>query len=362
MSQRTFPERISNFLVDKLEWLKRTQGEQSPSYLGLARQYLRDSREDSSNPAEMNLKHYEAELALSEAAGQHSGMERLYRRTMVIEPTMACVAYCRYCLRRNYARYTMTETQLVEVAKLCGSEFKKTGLNEVLITGGDPLVIPKRIEFLLEAFLEYAPNIKIVRIATRIPSQDPERIDEDVLRLFKNKPSIRFELATQINHPIELSFPEVLAAFQRLLSAGARIYSQNVLLKGVNDDLKSLVDLYDAMRECNIESHYLFHAIPMQGTHHLRTSIRRGVELASQLTSCGYISGRAKPMFAAMTDIGKITLYEGTIVRQEKGRVLFKSNYLLSDRLSWNPTFRLPSSAQLDTSGYLQVWYVDGCD
>jgi len=360
MNNHIFPERLSRFLREKLEMLIQTKGETSPEYIGLARQYLRDPREDNES-AEINIKHYEAGLSIEGGTGTVFGMERLYRRSMVIEPTLACLANCRFCLRSNYPRHTLTENELISIAKYCGNEINKEVLNEVLITGGDPLTIPHRIGFLLEALLEFAPNIKIIRLATRITTQDPNRIDENVLSLFRKKP-LRFELATQINHPVELSFPETQAAFQRILNEGVRVYSQNVLLKGVNDDLSILIELYDAMRGNNIEAHYLFHAIPMQGTHHLRCSISKGINLANQLTSCGMISGRAKPMFAVMTDIGKITLYDGSIVQRKNGQLLLNSNYKLEDRLNWNPTFIIPESAVVTDSGYLQVWYTDGED
>lgn len=361
MSKRQFRERLSPFLRQKLDALADTKGESSPEYQGLARQYLWDDREDAETP-ESNIRHYDADVVEEQEAGHLSGMERLYRRTLVIEPTMACLANCRFCLRSNYPRHTLSENELINIARYCGNEQNRGTLNEVLITGGDPLTIPHRISLLLEALIEFAPNIRIIRLATRIPTQEPERIDDDVLALFKNKPSLRFELATQINHPVELSFEESRLAFQRILNAGARIYSQNVLLKGVNDDLPTLVDLYDSMRANNIEAHYLFHAIPMQGTHHLRCSISKGIQLAQQLTSCGKISGRAKPMFAAMTEIGKITLYEGVIVRREKSRMLLNSHYKLSDRLTWNPSFKVPGAAVVSESGNLQVWYLDGSD
>jgi lysine 2,3-aminomutase len=116
------------------------------------------------------------------------------------------------------------------------------------------------------------------------------------------------------------------------------------------------------MRENNIEAHYLFHCIPIIGTHHLRTSIEKSLDLIKELVCSGKISGRAKPMFAAMTDIGKITFYEGVIQRRENGRVLLQSNYRYEDRLKWNPSWKLPKTAEIDKKGLLRVWYVDGGD
>lgn len=362
MPEGSFPERLTRFLQAKLDTLREQYGESSHQYLGLARQYLKDDREETKS-LESNIKHYEAEYSEREqlTGDRHSGMERLYRRSMVIEPTMACVAHCRYCLRSNYPRYTLTEHQLREIARLCGSPANQE-LREVLVTGGDPLLIPRRVDAFLEALIAEAPNVKTVRLATRIPTQDPERIDGDVLRLFQGKPMLRFELATQINHPTELTFPETISAFGRLRDCGVKAYSQNVLLKGINDDLSTLVELYDAMRQNDIEAHYLFHSIPMRGTHHLRTSLDKGIRLASELTSSGFISGRAKPMFAAMTDIGKVTLYERTVVDRQGGRVLLQTRYRPEDRLAWNPSWTIPQTALVDPEGYMRVWYLDGED
>jgi lysine 2,3-aminomutase len=286
-------------------------------------------------------------------------LERLYRRCLVIEPTLACIAHCRYCLRSMYPRHTLSEKELVEVARYCGGAANRDVLSEVLITGGDPLTIPRRVETLLDALIEHAPNVRVVRLATRVPTQDPGRIDDDTLRLFDGRPSLRFELATQINHPVEF-FPESVAALHRVADLGVRIYAQNVLLKGVNDELSTLIELYDLMRQHGIEAHYLFHAVPLIGTHHLRTSLSRGFELASGLSSCGFVSGRAKPMFAAMTDIGKITLYEGCIVDRRGQEVLLQSHYRLAERVTWNPSWQLPANAEVDQEGRLRVWYLEG--
>jgi lysine 2,3-aminomutase len=221
--------------------------------------------------------------------------------------------------------------------------------------------MPHRLETIFNAFIEHAPNVQTIRLATRIPTQEPQRIDQNVLRLFQNKPSLRFELATQINHPVEF-FPEVVDVFKRIMDLGVKVYSQNVLLRGVNDDVPTLVELYDTIRRNNLEAHYLFHAIPLRGTHHLRTSLGKALKLATRLTSGGNISGRAKPMFAVMTDIGKIVMYHGTILRHDGPRILLQTGYRPEERLAWNPTWQMPESAELDDEGYLRVWYLDGED
>jgi len=360
MNNSTYPEKITPFLRQKLAELESLYGKDSGEYRGVALQYIFDEKE-SLKTAEKNIKHYEAQVEVRGTKEELPGIERLYEKSIVIEPTLVCLAHCRYCLRSNYPRHTLSEKQLIEVAKYCGNDKNTDALQEVLITGGDPLIIPQRLEVLLNALIEFAPNIKIMRIATRVPSQDPVRIDENVIGLFKNKPSARFELATQINHPSEF-FPETEEAFRRIADLGVKIYAQNVLLKGINDDIDTLVKLYNKMRINNIEAHYLFHCIPMKGIHHFRTSVAKGISLARNLTCSGRISGRVKPMFAAMTDIGKITFYEGSILGRKEGRILLQSNYRLAERLAWNPSWQLPASTEVDANGFLRVWYVDGED
>lgn len=358
MSASSFPEKTTPFLRNKLALLRDEYGEASKEYQGLALQYLISPLESASTDGH-NSKHYEAGVQVVSSNEILPGLERFYCKTLVIEPTLVCVANCRYCLRSNYAKHTMTEKQLLEVAKYCGSEKNDQRLNEVLITGGDPLLVPQRVEFLLNALIEYAPNIKIIRLATRLTGQDPARIDENVVALFKNKPTLRFELATQINHAVEF-FPEVEEAFKKISGLGVKIYAQNVLMRGVNDDLVSLVNLYNKMRENNIEAHYLFHCVPLKGIDHLRTTVDKGLALAKVLTCSGNISGRAKPMYAAMTDIGKITFYEGAILGRKEGKVLLQSEYRIEERLAWNPSWVIPDTAEVDAQGKLRVWYQDG--
>lgn len=352
-----FPEKITPFLRGKLSFLESKYGKNSAACRGLALQYLR-SDEELAETTEKNLKHYEASVSVQEEHGGIPGLERLYGKVLVIEPTLVCLAHCRYCLRSNYKKHTLSEKQLLDVARYCGNERNRGILNEVLITGGDPLIIPQRLEVLLNALIEFAPNIKIIRIGSRVMGQDPVRIDENVVKLFKNKPSLRFEVATQINHPIEF-FPEVEEAFKKITDLGVKIYAQNIILRGVNDHIETLVELYNKMRLNNIEAHYLFHCVPMLGIHHLRTPLSQSMDLVKDLVCSGKISGRAKPMFAAMTDIGKISFYDGVIRDQRDGRVLLQSNYRLADRLAWNPSWQLPATAEVDDRGYLRVWYLD---
>jgi lysine 2,3-aminomutase len=360
MRHSAFRELISPFLRGKLAELERRGGPGSAEYQALARQYV-PAPEEHLGTEEANLRHYEADLPAIDDGRRLPGLERLYKRTLVVEPTLACAAHCRYCIRANYPRHDLAEDELSEIARYCGNEGNRRELTEVLVTGGDPLLVPRRVAFLIDALARHAPNIRVVRIATRVPLQAPELIDGDVMRLFDRRPNVRIELATQINHRVEL-FPEVVEVLRRILECGVRGYAQNVLLRGVNDRIETLVDLYDALRLLGIEAHYLFHCVPLAGMGHLRTSLGRAIELGTALACGGAVSGRAKPLLAAMTDIGKIVLYDGTVLEREGRQVLLQSRYRLDERRRWNPGWRLPPTAGIDQAGHLRVWYLDGED
>lgn len=358
MSKPAFRELVTAFLRDKMGVLAARYGVDSEEYRALARQYIQ-SPEESLPTEESNLRHYEADVATAGGEMPWPGVERLYRRTLVVEPTLACAAHCRYCIRANYLPHNLSEEELREIARYCGEGKNREELTELLVTGGDPLLAPDRVGYFIRCLIERAPNIRVVRLATRIPMQAPELVTEDVLRLFEKRSGLRFELATQINHRVEL-FDEVVAALQRIMEREVRIYAQNVLLQGVNDRIETLIDLYDSLRQLGIEAHYLFHCVPLKGMGHLRTTLRRAVELGSALTCSGAVSGRAKPMLAAMTDIGKIVLYDGVVLGCERRHVLLQSKYHVEDRRRWNPGWQIPKTAEVDRSGCLRVWYLDG--
>ena len=275
---------------------------------------------------------------------------------------MVCAAHCRWCLRGQYPQFGLTEDEITNFAKYTGSDEVKNNLKEILITGGDPFMVPKRLEFIFSQVNKFAPNIEIIRIGTRVPVQDPSRVNDELISILKSVDPIKLEIGTNINHPSELTV-ESRKAYTDIYKAAFKIYDQSVLLKGVNDNVEILNDLYDGFRYLGIESHYLFHCIPMQGMEHHRTSVQKGLEIASQIMNSGGISGRAKPMYTLMTDLGKITLYHGTILeRNEKNELLIQSHYTIDDFKYRNPSWKLPKSAFEDKNGFLRVWYPDGND
>ncbi|HNX90581.1 MAG TPA: radical SAM protein [Candidatus Omnitrophota bacterium] len=352
-------EIISDFLKEKMSKIADKYGRDSREYKGLALQYVFDPREEISDYKTERRRHYEADIEKDSEGHVLKGVERLYRRAAVIELTTACFARCRWCLRANYNPFTLSEDEIVLAAKYFGNKANRENLREILITGGDPLAAPGLLNIAINAIMKHAPNIEIIRIGTRLPVHKPSAVfSDDTKKVLRKREGIRLEIGTQINHPIEL-FKESQDAYKYLLDSVSKIYNQQVLLKDVNDDIDTLAALYDSLRRLNIESHYMFHCVPIRGMRHHRTTIAKGLELIKKLTSSGCISGRSKPMYTAMTDIGKITFYENTIIEKRADLVLLQSSYKKEERLKWNPLWKMPESCEVDDGGYLRVWYKD---
>lgn len=357
-----FNELVSPFLKSKLDILEKKHGKKSSYYKAIAKQYIKDDLEKFQNSLQ-TTRHYQSEVIMYFDNKPLTGVERLYKRTVLLEPTTVCAAHCRWCLRGQYPVKTLSDDQIELAAKYFGSEDIYHDVDEVLITGGDPLMSVKKLRVSLQKIYENAKNIKIIRIGTRVPFQDPKRINDTMLNLFQEFNNFRFEIGINVNHPVEF-WPESEEALYKLNSSGIRIYNQNPLLKGVNDKYDILVNLYEKLRQNNIEAHYLFHAIPLIGMEHHRTSLKRGYNLIRDLSSCGEFSGRSKPKYSVLSDVGKIVIYEDTIkdIDKKNNRLLLQSGFKYDDRLKWNPSWKLPKNTSVDKNGYLQTWYLDGSD
>lgn len=358
-----FKELVSPFLKSKFSETEKKYGKLSKEYEALEKQYIKNKLEKFIDPSLEKPRHYQSGLKGFYENKPLVGLERLYKKTILIEPTTVCAAHCRWCLRGQYPVETMQKDDITNAAKFMGTEERRKELDEVLITGGDPLMSLPLLDYTINEISKYADNIKIIRVASRVPFQDPARINEKMLEIFSKNNKLRFELGTHINHPIEF-WDESIEAIKKLQSVGFKIYNQNPLLKGVNDNFETLSRLYQLLRDYDIENHYLFHAIPLRGMSHHRTSLNKGLELVNQLSSCGEFSGRAKPKYSVLSDIGKIIIYQDTIIKKDHrtNSLLLKSGFKIEDRIKWNPSWQKPETVEIDKDGYMNVWYLDGSD
>ena len=350
---KRYRELISPFIQKKLN--KASEEGQKDIVRVLTNQFVFNSHEKEISDSG-TTKHYDAAADFIFEGKKLFGVERLYRRQIVVEITLKCVAHCRHCLRRNYEPFYLSKDDLSRIARFIGQDEVNKDLREILITGGDPFLTPKKLAYFVNELNTYATQLDTVRIATRLPIHQPDWVNDNIISIFKQKYNFRIELATQINHSLEL-FPEVREAYMELRKHVSAIYNQTVLIKDVNNSAEELIELFDNLRTLDIENHYLFHCVPIGGLDWMRTGLSETLELANSITSSGLISGRVKPQVSLMTDIGKLTLYEGAIVRKEKNKILLRSNYSLEERLKWNPSWKIPASASVDEKGKLLVWY-----
>jgi lysine 2,3-aminomutase len=162
---------------------------------------------------------------------------------------------------------------------------------EVILTGGDPLMLSPRRLATIMADLAAIDHVRIIRLHTRVPVADPARVSAEMVTALRVREATTW-VALHANHARELS-PMARAAVARLIDAGIPMVSQSVLLKGVNDDFAALEALMRAFVECRIKPYYLHHGDLAPGTAHLRTTLAQGRELMRALR--GRVSGLCQP-------------------------------------------------------------------
>ena len=220
------------------------------------------------------------------------GIVHRYPDRVLFKLVHVCAVYCRFCFRREMVGPGKA-TALSEAAYREALDYIRgdTEIWEVILTGGDPLMLsPRRLAEIMTD-LAAIDHVRIVRIHTRVPVAAPARIDGEMVGALRVD-GVTTWIAVHANHPRELS-DEARAACARLADAGIPLVSQTVLLRGVNDDAKVLEALMRTFVENRIKPYYLHHGDLAPGTAHLRTTIAEGQELMRRLR--GRVSGLCQP-------------------------------------------------------------------
>ena len=263
---------------------------------------------------------------------EHQGTERLvhrYRNRAAFFTTDRCFAYCRHCFRRRFTGHLSGPANEKEIKEAAKYIKEHNEIREVLLTGGDIFTLSdEKIDSMLSIFKTSCPNV-IFRLCTRSVAVYPERITENLIRIIKKHMyGAPFFLMTQFNHPAELT-EKAVHAVSLFIDSGIPAYNQSVLLKGVNDDEKTLIELSDNLLMARIKPYYLFQGDPVRGTAHLRVSIERGLEIEKNIRK--ELSGLGMPQYTA--DLpqggGKVilthTYYKGSITDNGKERYIFET-------------------------------------
>jgi lysine 2,3-aminomutase len=229
--------------------------------------------------------------------GVHSplkGIVHRYPDRLLLTATHACAVYCRFCFRREVVgpggAGGLTPAEL-DAALAYISDHPEVW--EVILTGGDPLVLsPRRIADLVRRIADI-PHVKVLRVHTRLPVAEPERVSEALVSALSGS-RLRLAVGVHVNHSRELT-PAADAALARLAGAGALLLSQTVLLKGVNDRVEVLGELMRALVERGVRPYYLHHPDPAPGTARFRVSLAEGQALVRGLR--GRYSGLCQPTY-----------------------------------------------------------------
>jgi lysine 2,3-aminomutase len=221
------------------------------------------------------------------------GVVHRYPDRALLKLTHICAVYCRFCFRREMvgpAQQALTPKQLDAAL---GYVAGHPEIWEVVLTGGDPLVLSARRLRQVVARLAAIAHVKVIRVHTRVPVADPARTTSELVRALKAKGKATY-VVLHANHARELT-DAARDACARFIDAGVPMLSQSVLIAGVNDDPQTLGALMRALVECRIKPYYLHHGDLAPGTSHLRTSIARGHELMRALR--GRYSGLCQPTY-----------------------------------------------------------------
>jgi lysine 2,3-aminomutase len=221
------------------------------------------------------------------------GIVHRYPDRVLLKLTDVCAAYCRFCFRRETVGKGAGPLGPEALANALDYIRSHPQIWEVILSGGDPLVLSARRLAAVAAELAAIEHVKILRVHTRVPIAAPSRITPTLVRALKASGKALY-VAVHINHPRELS-PEARRACARLVDAGIPLLSQTVLLRGINDDAQVLGALMRALVECRIKPYYLHHADLAPGTAHWRTSIECGQSLMRALR--GRYSGLCQPSY-----------------------------------------------------------------
>lgn len=380
----THPLRFTDYLLEQIKYSK-----------AIAKQYLPD-------PRELEPVGLERSFPGILKTGV-PGLERIYLDRVILMPTSQCFAYCRFCFRKNYSHDVRKEDYASPqdtFEKAIDYIRKDKRIKEVLITGGDPLMFPDKVLELCEK-LRTIPHLTGIRIGTRIFTSDPELITEEWVKPFKKfnlaviptlslskgkespidsqkKPArdrhvplsgtrddseqvfklpAPISISPHINHPDELS-PQTIKSLLLCTQNNIPLYSQTVLMKGINDDPEILIDLFRKMRQLGVEPYAIYQADPLQGTEYFRTTLEKFQAIRKYMRA--HVSTRIIPKFIVDTRIGKVELGgDSEIVRRKGVKVWIKTPFTPKIYQSVNKDWKLPDYCKLDKDGSIIVEYQD---
>jgi glutamate 2,3-aminomutase len=247
---------------------------------------------------------------------------RLYPDRLIINVTNMCAMFCRHCLRKKDIAFKDMIYPREDIESALAYIADCPEIRDVLITGGDALMLSDNtIEWILTE-LDRIPHVEIKRLGSRMLATLPQRVTPQLSEILeRHKP---LYLNTQFNHPLEIN-PDSAAAVDRLIKAGVLVGNQSVLLKGINSDKNVMKKLVHELLRIRVRPYYIFNCKKLQSIQHFRVSVGEGLNIMENLR--GYTSGLGVPTFI-------ITAPEG------KGKTPMAPTYLLNHNRNGKLLFR----------------------
>jgi lysine 2,3-aminomutase len=251
------------------------------------------------------------------------GLVRRYDDRALLVVSDRCAVYCRFCTRSRLVGQGGGVRSMRELGPAFAWLRAHAEVREVIVSGGDPLVMATERLVSIVRRIRDIPSIEVIRLATRTPATLPSRIDGELLRALA--PLHPLWIMTHFNHPKELTH-EASRACRRLVDSGFPVMNQTVLLRGVNDDAGILESLFRKLVSWRVRPYYLLQADPVRGTSHLRTPLGVGIEIMARLQ--GRLSGIALPKLIVDTPggLGKVPVGPEYVVSRCGGHTVLRTH------------------------------------
>ena len=285
-------------------------------YDPIRRQAIPAGEECNIAPADLNDPLHEDEDSPA------PGLTHRYPDRVLFLITDMCSMYCRHCTRRRFAGQKDDESPSERIEKCLAYIEKTPQVRDVLLSGGDALMVSdQKLEYIIGR-LRKIPHVEIVRIGSRTPVVCPQRITPELCDMLKKYHPIW--LNTHFNHPNEFT-PEAEQALARLANAGIPLGNQTVLLRGVNDCVHVMKKLMHELVRNRVRPYYIYQCDLSMGLEHFRTPVSKGIEIIENLR--GHTSGYAVPTFVvdAPGGGGKTPVMPQYVISQSPDKVILRN-------------------------------------
>ncbi len=285
------------------------------------------------------------------------GLTHRYPDRVLLLVTNICSMNCRHCTRRRLVGDTDVHMPEENIQKAVDYIAAHSEVRDVLISGGDPMVLPDdRLESILQR-LRAIPHVEIIRFGTRTPVVMPQRITPELCEMLQKYHPVYVN--THFNHPKEIT-AEAREACARLANAGIQLGNQSVLLRGINDDPVVMKKLVHKLLTIRVKPYYIYQCDLSLGISHFRTSVSKGIEIIESLR--GHTTGMAVPTFVvdAPGGGGKIPVMPNYLISMGDGRAILRNYEGVITTYTWPQVPVMTHIATREAGDDLQYRAKDG--